>query len=336
MNFMPLLQSRVAYKPFEYNWAYDAWLTQQRIHWLPEEVPLADDVKDWKHKLTAGEKDLCTQIFRFFTQADIEVNDCYMTKYATVFKPTEIKMMLSAFSNMETIHVAGYSHLIDTLDMPNTIYEDFLKFKETRDKHDYMQTFNVDTKEGIATTLAGFGAFTEGLQLFATFAILLNFTRFNKMKGMGQIVSWSIRDESLHTNSIIMLFKTFIYENPEIWTTKLRDDIYTICRTMVEHEDKFIDLAFSVAKEIEGLNPNDVKKFIRFIANQRLAQLNPNDMFIHPKFEPLYDVFTNPLDWFDNIAGGQEHANFFEARATEYSKSATTGSWDDAFELHYL
>jgi len=172
---------------------------QQRVNWLPEEVPLADDVKDWHNKMTAEERNLLTQIFRFFTQSDIEVANCYMKQYSRVFEPTEVQMMLSAFSNMETVHIAAYSHLLDTIGMPETEYQAFLHYKEMKDKVDYLHKFDVKTKENVAQTLAVFGAFTEGLQLFASFAILMNFPRFNKMKGMGQIIPWSVRDESLHT-----------------------------------------------------------------------------------------------------------------------------------------
>ena len=194
---MSLLDSKPVYKPFAYPWAYDAWLTQQQIHWLPEEVPLADDVKDWHRNLTGPERNLLTQIFRFFTQADVEVNNCYMRHYSRVFRPTEIQMMLAAFSNMETVHIAAYSHLLDTIGMPEVEYSAFLHYKEMKDKYDFLQGFGSNSKAEIARTLAVFGAFTEGLQLFASFAILLNFPRFNKMKGMGQIVSWSVRDETL-------------------------------------------------------------------------------------------------------------------------------------------
>src|SRR3546814_1731162 len=165
---------------------------------MPEEVPLGEDCRDWAQKLTDHERNLLTQIFRFFTQADVEVQDCYHDKYGRVFEPTEIKMMLTAFSNMETVHIAAYSHLLDTIGMPESEYGMFLQYKEMKDKHDYLATFGVDTDEDIARTLAMFGGFTEGLQLFASFAMLINFPRFNKMKGMGQIVSWSVRDESLH------------------------------------------------------------------------------------------------------------------------------------------
>jgi ribonucleoside-diphosphate reductase beta chain len=317
-----LLTPNTAYKPFGYPWAYEAWMTQQRIHWLPEEVPLADDVKDWRNKLSAAEQNLLTQIFRFFTQADVEVNNCYMKHYSQVFQPTEVKMMLAAFSNMETVHIAAYSHLLDTIGMPETEYSAFLQYKEMKDKYDYMQGFNVESRENIAMTLAVFGAFTEGLQLFASFAILMNFPRFNKMKGMGQIVSWSVRDESLHTQSIIKLFRAFIDENKDIWTTDLQREIYKACETIVTHEDAFIDLAFEQGG-IQGLTGEDVKTYIRWIADRRLTQLN---------LQPMYRIPSNPLPWMDAILNGVEHANFFESRATEYSKASTLGTWEEAFE----
>lgn len=319
---MTLLDAKPVYKPFAYPWCYDAWLMQQQIHWLPEEVPLADDVKDWHQNLTEAEQHLLTQIFRFFTQSDIEVNNCYMRHYSRVFKPTEVQMMLAAFSNMETIHIAAYSHLLDTIGMPETEYSAFLRYKEMKDKYDYMQQFNVDSNRDIAKTLAVFGAFTEGLQLFASFAILLNFPRMGKMKGMGQIVTWSVRDESLHCKSIVRLFRTFVHENPEVWTDDFRQELYDACRTIVEHEDAFIDLAFE-SGAIEGMTPDEIKSYIRYIADRRLTQL---------ELEPLFHIEKNPLPWLDAILNAVEHVNFFENRATEYSKAATQGTWEEAFE----
>jgi ribonucleoside-diphosphate reductase beta chain len=317
-----LLTPNPVYKPFNYPWAYEAWLTQQQVHWLPEEVPLAEDVRDWKKNLTPAEKNLLTQIFRFFTQADVEVNNCYMKYYSQVFQPTEVKMMLAAFSNIETIHIAAYSHLLDTIGMPETEYSAFLEYKEMKDKYDFMQNFNVDSKEDIALTMAVFSAFTEGVQLFASFAMLMNFPRFNKMKGMGQIITWSVRDETLHTLSMIRLFRAFVEENPEIWTEKLQTKIYDACKTIIIHEDAFIDLAFGQGG-IEGMTPQEVKDYIRYIADRRLDQLG---------LEAIYKIGDNPLPWMDQMLNGVEHANFFESRSTEYSRAATQGSWEDAFE----
>jgi ribonucleoside-diphosphate reductase beta chain len=311
-----LLTPSGAYKPFRYPWAHEFWKKQQQVHWMPEEVPLGEDLKDWAVKLNDKERNLLTQIFRFFTQSDIEVADNYMERYGRVFKPTEVKMMLSSFANMETIHIAAYALLLETIGMPESEFGAFMEYQAMRDKHDFMQKFGVETNADIARTLAMFGGFTEGLQLFASFAMLMNFPRFNKMKGMGQIVSWSIRDESLHCEGIIKLYHAFNAETQCV-TPAVAADIVDCCKTVVSMEDNFIDLAFE-AGEIQGMTPADIKQYIRFIADWRLRQLH---------LPEVYGVKENPLPWLQSLLSGVEHANFFEARATEYSKAATKGQW---------
>lgn len=305
-----------SYKPFRYPWAYDFWRRQQQVHWMPEEVPLGEDCKDWATNLTDNERNLLTQIFRFFTQSDVEVNDNYMERYARVFKPTEIKMMLAAFSNIETVHIAAYALLLETIGMPDSEFAAFMEYEAMADKHNYMQDFGVETDADIARTVAMFGAFTEGLQLFASFAMLMNFPRLNKMKGMGQIVSWSVRDESLHCEGMIKLYHTFAKETGCV-TKSVADDIVDCCKTVVKLEDKFIDLAFEMGP-VEGMTSEDIKQYIRYIADWRLRQLN---------LPEVYGIKAHPIPWLTEILNGVEHANFFEARATEYSKGATLGSW---------
>jgi ribonucleoside-diphosphate reductase beta chain len=314
---MSLLSASKVYKPFEYPWAFEFWKRQQQLHWLPEEVPLGEDCRDWAQKLSDHERNLLTQIFRFFTQADVEVQDCYHEKYGRVFKPTEIKMMLTAFSNMETVHIAAYSHLLDTIGMPESEYSAFMQYKEMKDKHDYLSTFGVDSDEDIAKTLAMFGAFTEGLQLFASFAMLMNFPRFNKMKGMGQIVSWSVRDETLHCEGIIRLFHAFVKER-DCYTQQVKDDIMDMCQKTVRIEDAFIDLVFEMGP-VPGMTAKDIKKYVRYIADWRLGQLG---------LKPIYMIEEHPLPWLTPLLNGVEHANFFETRSTEYSKAATRGDWN--------
>ena len=317
-----LVTSAAAYKPFRYPWAFDMWKTQQQVHWMPEEVPMGEDVKDWAANLTDSERNLLTQIFRFFTQADIEVQDNYMERYGRVFKPTEVKMMLASFANMETIHIAAYALLLETIGMPESEFGAFLEYEAMRDKHDFMAEFGVDTPGDVLRTLAMFGGFSEGLQLFASFAMLMNFPRQSKMKGMGQIVSWSVRDESLHCEGIIKLFHTYAQETGAL-TQEVKDDILAACIKVVEMEDKFIDLAFEMGP-VNGMTPEDLKSYIRFIADWRLQQLG---------FEKHFHINENPLPWLQQLLSGVEHANFFEARATEYSKAATQGTWEDVFTV---
>lgn len=316
-----LLSAPPIYKPFAYPWAYEAWKAQHSAHWLPWEVPMGDDVRDWT-QLSLPERNLLTHIFRFFTQQDVEVNDCYMTKYAAVFKPVEIKMMLAAFADMETIHIAGYSLIIETLGMPDSTYNAFLSYKELKDKHDYLQSFNVDNTYELAKTLAVFGAFTEGVQLFASFAMLMSFQRFGKMRGMGQIVTWSARDETLHCVNMIKMFHALCTENAhDIPTQQLDDDIYEMARVTVEHEDHFIDLAFELGP-VPGLTATEVKQYTRYMTDRRLIQLARL---------PIFGIKENPLPWMDEALNCVEFANFFEAKPTEYSKASTVGTWDEAY-----
>jgi len=318
-----LTDQRTYFKPFNYPWAYDAWLKHEQSHWLHTEVPMAEDVKDWKKKLTNEEKQFLTNIFRFFTQGDIDVAGGYVNNYLPYFPQPEIRMMLMGFAAREALHIAAYSHLIETLGMPESTYNEFLEYQEMRDKHDYVTELSSKngTLASTATHIAVFSAFTEGMQLFSSFIMLLNFPRHGIMKGMGQIVTWSIVDETMHSENMIRLFKEFIKENNEIWNDELKGKIYTIAEKMVELEDKFIDLCYANG-DMRELSASDVKQYIRYIADRRLISLG---------MKGIYKVKRNPLPWVEEMINAPVHGNFFENRVTDYAKGALSGSWNDVW-----
>ncbi len=314
-----LLGARGHYKPFEYPQFFEYFKLQQQAHWLPTEVPMADDLVDFKSKLSAQESNLIIQVLRFFTQGDIEVQNNYNSKLIHLFPKPEITMMLTAFAAMETVHVWAYSHLNDTLGLPEVEYKAFLEYEAMKNKYEYLQQFKIESKKDIAKNLAVFGGFMEGVSLFASFAILMNFPRRGLLKNVGQIITWSIRDESLHSEGISALFREFMKENPQLWETGLREELYQVCREMISLEDHFIDTCFALGP-VEGLKPEDVKKYIRYIANRRLVDLN---------LEAIYEeAKQNPLPWLNLMINGKEHANFFETRATEYSKGSIIDDWE--------
>jgi ribonucleoside-diphosphate reductase beta chain len=318
-----ITESRTYFKPFNYAWAYDAWLKHEQSHWLHTEVPMMEDVKDWKKKLSNEEKQFLTHIFRFFTQGDIDVAGGYVDNYLPYFPQPEIRMMLLGFAAREALHIAAYSHLIETLGLPETTYNEFMEYSEMKEKHDYVMNISGQnsTKENTATHIAVFSAFTEGMQLFSSFIMLLNFPRHGKMKGMGQIVTWSIVDETQHTENMVKLFRTYIQENNEIWNDELKSRLYTIAERMVELEDKFIDLAFQMGA-MEDLSSEDVKKYIRYIADRRLISLG---------LKGVFKVKKNPLPWVEEMINAPTHTNFFENRATDYAKGALSGDWGDVW-----
>ena len=320
---LDLTEERDSFKPFNYPWAYEAWLKSEQSHWLHTEVPMLEDVKDWKNKLTKEQKHFLSNIFRFFTQGDVDVAGGYVKNYLPYFPQPEVRMMLSSFAAREALHVAAYSHLIETLGMPESTYSEFLEYEQMKDKHEYFIDLSKKngTKESVAVNIAAFSAFTEGMQLFSSFIMLLNFPRHGLMKGMGQIVTWSIVDETQHAESMIKLFRTYIEENRNLWNDTLKSQIYTIAEKMVELEDKFIDLAFGLG-DMPDLTASDVKHYIRYISDRRLISLG---------LRGIFKVKKNPLPWVETIINAPTHTNFFENRATDYAKGALKGSWEDVW-----
>lgn len=317
-----LLQAREYYKPFDYPWAYEKYKEQQHMHWMPQEVPLADDLKDFRENLSPENRKLLTSLFTFFTQADVDVACGYAKHYLPTFgKVPELAMMLSSFAAMEAVHQDAYSLILETIGFEEDIYQRFFDHAAMLDKHAYLSNFGMGSRMDIAKTMAIYSAFTEGVQLFSSFAILLNFPRHGLMKGMGQIVSWSIRDESLHVEGMSKLFRTFIGENPDLWNDELKYEIYCAAERTVELEDAFIDLCFEGAV-VPDLTAAEVKEYIRYIADRRLLGLG---------CKKIFGSEENPLPWIDYMTNAVEHANFFENRATEYARASTTGNWQDIF-----
>lgn len=320
---MALLQTRVAYAPFEYPTAYEYWEKQQKAHWLHWEVAMNSDVNDWKFNLTENEKNIVGHILKGFTQSEIFIEDYWSNKVANWFKKPEIQMMANTFASFETIHAVSYAYLNQTLGLED--FAAFLHEPTTKAKIDRLIETKGKSKQEIAKSLAIFSAFNEGVNLFSSFAILLNFSRFNKLKGVGQIIAFSVKDESLHSEAGCWLFNTLISEYPEIWTDEFKKELYDAARLTVELEDNYIDKAFELG-DIEGLTAYDLKQYIRFRTNTKLKDINLKINWKNVDMEAV----TKITSWFEPITSGTEHADFFAGRVSSYAKSAISFDkiWD--------
>ena len=309
------------YKPFYYSWAVDLTVRHEKAHWIEDEIDLGEDVSDWKTgKVTDVEKDYITNILRLFTQSDVAVGQNYYDQFIPKFKNNEVRNMLGSFANREGVHQRAYALLNDTLGLPDSEYHAFLEYKEMTDKIEFMQKSDNTTQRGLALGLAK-SVFNEGVALFASFVMLLNFQRVGKMKGMGKVVEWSIRDESMHVEGNSKLFKAFVAEHPKLVDNDFKKEIYVMAKDIVKLEDKFIELAYEMG-DIEGLTMEEVKTYIRYITDRRLLQLG---------LKTNFKVKNNPLPWLEWILNGADHTNFFENRVTEYEVAGLTGSWDGAY-----
>lgn len=314
---MPLLEESKTYKPFQYAWAVEAAIDSEKAHWGEWEAKLAEDVSQWQGgKLSAQEKHHITQILKLFTQSDVAVGRNYLEYYIPKFKNNEIRAMLSSFANREFVHQRAYALLNDTLGFPEEEFSAFLEYKVMREKVDFMGDIDVNSHAGTALAIAR-SVMNEGMSLFSAFIMLLNYQRYGKMKGMCEIVEWSIRDETMHTEGMVKLFRTFCDEHPRIVTDEFKKQIYDMFRVGVSLEDKVIDNAFEMG-EIEGLTANDVKQYIRYLADRRLIQLG---------LKGNWKVKENPLDWLEWVLNGASHKNFFEGTVTDYNSDGMEGDW---------
>jgi len=317
-----LLKFSETYKPFHYPWAVEITTRHEKVHWIEDELDLAEDVSDWKSgKVTESEKEYITNILRLFTQADVAVGQNYYDQLIPKFKNNEVRNMLGSFANREAIHQRAYALLNETLGLPPEEYHAFLEYSEMSDKIDFMMDSNTSTHKGLALAMAK-SVMNEGIALFASFVMLLNFQRFGKMKGMGKVVEWSIRDESIHVEGIAKLFRQFCTEYPKIVDDEFKAAIYEMARLSVKLEDKFVQMTYKMGAP-EGLEASDVKTYIRYITDRRLLQLG---------LKPNFKVKDNPLPWLEWVLNGADHTNFFENRVTEYEVAGLSGTWDDAYE----
>lgn len=332
---MGLLDYRLEYKTkealFEYPQAYEFFEIQNQVHWMWGEVPMGADEADWKMNLTAAEKNVVGNILKSFAQTEVVVNDYWLSKVRRWFPKPEIAMMCAAFGNMEAIHTKAYAYLNETLGLED--YVGFMEDKASSDKINMLlgtytrglDKKSIEYKKQIARSLAVFSAFTEGVNLFSSFAILLSFKMRGKLKKVGNIVEWSVRDESMHSKAGCWLFRQFCSEYPEVVDDELKQSIYEAARVSVDLECKFIDKVFELGA-IESINPDDLKNFIKNRANVKLGDLGYKQNWKNIDKDAL-----NRMSWFDNATAGAQSTDFFDSRVTQYSKGNIL--WDNAFKF---
>lgn len=324
-----------SYKPFSFPQAYQMWSTHEDLHWTIKEINLTDDVTDWNSKISDKDKHLITTVLRIFTESDVLVADGY-PYLARIFKPTEVKMMLTGYGARENIHMDSYSQFTDTLGFEEDFYEEYKKYSEMegamsyvhkariKQFHEYLSLYNGDSdradlhfRKDLARMLAIYAGFVEGVLLFGQFAILMNYSRQGVMNGLSTIVEWSIRDEQMHCEGNTWLLKELIKEDKRIWKDDLKADIYGAARDIVALADNFFDLAFQYG-DVKGLTKDELKQYIRYLADRRLLEMG---------LKPNFKVKDNPLEWMETLINSASFANFFDVRVNEYGKGTTKGDW---------
>jgi ribonucleoside-diphosphate reductase beta chain len=323
-----ITKERVVYKPFEYPEAHDFWMKQQQAHWLHTEDPMMSDVNDWKQNLSKTEKNIIGSILKGFAQTETVVNDYWSNLVTQWFRKPEIIKMAVTFASFETIHAEAYSLLNEELGLDD--FSEFLEDESTMAKIQSLMdvrdsfTDEVDWHER-AKSLAIFSAFTEGVNLFSSFAILLSFKLRNLLKGVGQIVEWSIRDESLHSEAGCWLFRQLLSEKPELNTPKLKEAIKQAALLSLKLELDFIDKVYEMG-DLDGCSKYDLVSFIKYRVNTKMQ-----DLGYEPVVNGIDDAAIKRMKWFDSLSAGKQHTDFFANRVTNYSKGVQNWDANDLF-----
>ena len=320
---MGLFDNRIEYKPFEYPEYYtEGWLKQAQAFWLHTEISMSGDVKDWNEKLTDKEKSLVGNILLGFAQTECAVSDYWTQKVVGWFPKHEIQQMAMMFGSQETIHAVAYSYLNETLGLED--FKAFLHEPATAKRFENLVAYEGNSPRGIASSLAIFSAFAEGVSLYSAFAVLYSFQMRNLLKGIGQQMKWSVRDESLHSKMGCRLFRHMCEEDNQLLNL-CRSDVIKAAEDMVQLEAMYIDKMFE-AGEIEGISSYDLINFIKKRANEKLVELGYVDLGSYFPFNPK--AAAN-LDWFYHLTGGVTHTDFFAIRPTDYSKANEGEDFED-------
>lgn len=326
-----LFENRIPFKPFEYPEYYnEGWLKQAQAFWLHTEIPMQGDIKDWNEHLQPHEKNLVGNILLGFAQTECAVSDYWTTMVTKWFPKHEIKQMAMMFGSQETIHATAYSYLNETLGLED--FEAFLHEPTIAEKFEFLTATTADwthedlasnpeARKEVARSLAIFSAFAEGVSLYSSFAVLYSFQMRNMLKGIGQQMKWSVRDESLHSKMGCQLFRHMCGEYTELKDV-VQQDVEKAAALMVQMEEQFIDKMFEQGN-LENLKAENLKDFIRKRANEKLHELGYQSIF-------NYNVKSaEELDWFYHLTGGLTHTDFFAVRPTDYSKANEGEDWSD-------
>jgi ribonucleoside-diphosphate reductase beta chain len=356
-----ILEENVVYNPDEHSHFTKLWRSHESAHWHLDEINLEKDKKEWS-SLDSSTQDFMINIFRLFTQIDMNIFGAYSDVYMQVIKNSKIRGMMSSFQAREVTHYEAYSKLVTELGMPKEVFTQFLEYKEMAAKNEYLTCYKKIDKDfdlrdvidvyqnpesdkelkdeaaqaiithykEVLKSIAVFSAYTEGMHLFSSFVMLLNAIREGKFVGMGDVLRWSMQDEIMHYMGMGDVFQALIKELGDLGVVKnkrefllqLEADVKEVAEHMVSLEDSFIDLCFDNFTH-KSLTKEDMKEYTRYLCDRRTISLG---------FSPIYGIKNSPIPWVDSIINGLEHVNFFEARSTGYKKELHHGTAED-YEL---
>lgn len=318
--------------PIKYNWAYDLYKTMKANHWEPEDVPMQRDVEQWRSsEISDVERWIIKMGIGYFSAAEGIVGDNVQHVVREVVTAPELKLVLGRHAHEENIHADSLVYMISSLglnpheceamfeDIPTISEKNAFVVNNSRAMRRDMDLTQTSTKQDLAKNIFLFGQVMEGTQFYGLFGMILSLYRQNKFPGIGQMFSYTLRDESNHIEVFRNLLMDLVEENQDIWTPEFREDLRATMAEGIRLEKKFIRDCLPVAAV--GLNAEEFEQYIDYIADRRLESCG-----LAPLNE---DTMKNPFPWLAEMMDIKKEQNFFEGTVTEYQKSSSLGDVDD-------
>ena len=318
--------------PLKYGWAYDLYRKMKANHWEPEDVPMGKDIEQWRSDtvLTDVDRWIIRMGVGYFSAAEGIVGDNVLHVVRESVTASELKLVLGRHAHEENIHADSLLYMISSLDInPHECEAMFEDIPTIRRKNEFVTRISRELrhsldlsktpdKQRLAKNIFVFGQCMEGTQFYGLFGMILSLYRQGKFPGIGQMFSYTLRDESNHIELFRNLFLGLVQENPDVWTPQFRNELVDLMKEAVALEKEFIRDCLPVGGV--GLSVEEFCQYIDFIADRRLEGVG---------LPPLHFGVENPFPWLAEMMDIRKEQNFFEGRVTEYQKASSLDSVDD-------
>lgn len=311
--------------PIKYQWAYDLYKKMKANHWEPEEVPMQKDVEQWRsEEISEVERWIIKMGIGYFSAAEGIVGDNVLHVVRELVTAPELKLVLGRHAHEENIHADSLVYMISSLginpheceamfeDIPTITKKNAFVVNNSRAMRRDIDLTILKNQQDLAKNIFLFGQVMEGTQFYGLFGMILSLYRQNKFPGIGQMFSYTLRDESNHIEVFRNLLMELVDENPQIWTDEFKEDLRATMEEGIRLEKEFIRDCLPVSSV--GLNAAEFEQYIDYIADRRLSSCG---------LAPLKGEGTkNPFPWLAEMMDIRKEQNFFEGTVTEYQKSS--------------
>ena len=318
--------------PFKYEWAWEKYIKARENHWMPDEIPMQDDVTQWRSDgiLTEEERQVVKRSLGFFATADsLVANNIVLGVYRLITNP-ECRNYLLLQASEEALHTHAYQYCIQSLGMDESeLFNMYREIKSVGDKSVWAlnktsllsdPNFNTGTLAAdrrLLENLIAYYCVVEGIFFYCGFALILSMAREGKMINTAKQFEMIMRDESMHINFGIDMINQIKLENPHLWDEEMQNKASTLIQEGLELEVAFA--RDTMPQGIQGMNVELMTTYLQYIANRRFASL---------RLPELYDAPENPFSWMTRTIDQQKQVAFFEQNVADYQIGGGI-KWDE-------